>query len=259
MKSRTAWPTSKQVSSFNVVADEYYNPAHHPTCNNFRRGSAVIVARWLRETLDDDTCICEVGAGKSLVAEVLLSDGRSLDQLLITDQSARMLQYSRPFETEGARLAVADAENLPLESGSIDCLVASLGDPYNQIGFWTEAKRVLTENGTAVLTVPSYDWARCFRKAGMTDFDRAEFELADGRRVFIPSFIYPESQQKALVEKAGLTVEDIQEVTLGELVNEELSPKLCIDRGPQAAVVTGYFICKSRATSLRGLNTTRST
>jgi SAM-dependent methyltransferase len=223
-------------------------PARHPTCSNFRSGSAMIIARWLR-LLRKGACICEVGAGKSLVAEQLLHDGRSLDhQLLITDQSARMLQYSRQFEAAGAKLRVADAEKLPLDSGSMDCLVSSLGDPYNNAAFWTEASRVLKGGGTLIFTVPAYDWARRFRKgAGTTDFERAEFELADGRRVFLPSFIYSKPQQQVLIEKTGLTVGDIHDITLGDLANEELSPKLCVDRGPQGAVVTGYFVQKSLA------------
>lgn len=204
----------------------------------------MIIAPWLRH-LPEGAAICEVGAGKSLVAELLVNDQRRLDQLLLTDESAAMLRYSQSFEAAGAKLIVADAEKLPLASASIDCLVSSLGDPYNTSGFWTETKRVLKPGGKVFFTSPAYDWAVSFRnKAENVSFAEAEFELVDGRRVSLPSLIYSEGQQQKLIESTGLTVCDIQQITLRHLQNEKLSPKLRLDRGLGAAVVTGYFLQK---------------
>jgi SAM-dependent methyltransferase len=204
----------------------------------------MIIAHWL-PSVAQCAVICEVGAGKSIVAEQLTRRGQRLDQLLITDQSARMLQYSHQFGGAGATLKVADAEKLPLAAGNVDCLVASLGDPYNNSEFWAEAFRVLSMRGNIIFTVPAYDWAEFFRKgARNTDSTKAEFELVDGRHVFLPSFIYPEAAQRANIESSGLKVLDVRYVTLNDLRGEKLSPKLGLDRGPEGAVVTGYFIQK---------------
>src|ERR1017187_194649 len=101
-------PHGIELSSFNVVADEYYIPSRHPTCKNFRTGSLMIIAPWLLPAQSD--VACEVGAGKSIVAELLLTSGRSLNRLLLTDESARTLEYSRQFEAAGATLKVSGAD-----------------------------------------------------------------------------------------------------------------------------------------------------
>lgn len=235
-----------ELSSFNVVADEYYIPTRHPTCNNFRSGSAMIIADWFLH-LPVDAKVCEVGAGKSVVAQDLLAQGRSLAHLLITDESAPMLDYSRQFEVQGATLMVANAERLPVASGSIDWLVSSLGDPYNTLGFWSEAFRVLKPAGTAIFTTPAYDWAKCFRQEtenSHATFTEAEFELVNGQKICLPSFIYPETDQRSLVEESGLTVRQVRHISIADLQGEVLSPKLCLQRGSTAAVVTGFLVRK---------------
>jgi SAM-dependent methyltransferase len=229
-----------------VVADEYYILSRHPTCSNFRTGSTMIIAPWLLR-MAVETTACEVGAGKSIVAELLLNNGRSLHKLLITDESARMLEYSRQFEAAGATLKVASAERLPAISGSIDWMVASLGDPYNNSGFWAEASRILKPGGAALFTTPAYDWAKCFRREGESSsaaFNEAEFELMNGRRVRLPSFIYSEEDQLSLVEKSGLIVREVIHITIADLKGEVLSPKLCLYRGSAGPVVTGFLTQK---------------
>jgi SAM-dependent methyltransferase len=208
----------------------------------------MILDRWMWPTPTGSTT-CEVGAGKSLVAELRIKHGRSLKQLLITDQSSKMLEYSRQFEVAGATLRVATAGDLPLPSDSIEWLVASLGDPYNTETFWTETVRVLKRGGKAVFTTPAYDWAKCFRDVNDNDagFKEAEFELIDGRRVRLPSFIYSEENQVDLVEKHGLIVNEVCHVTIADLKAEPLSPKLCLQRGPAGSVVSGFLITKPRS------------
>lgn len=116
----------------------------------------MIMGQWMLHTSTESNA-CEVGAGKSLAAELLIRHGRSLKHLLITDESAKMLEYSRQYEKAGATLSVANAERLPVLSGSMGCIVASLGDPYNTDEFWTETFRVLARGGQAVFTTPAYD------------------------------------------------------------------------------------------------------
>jgi SAM-dependent methyltransferase len=231
------------LSSFNDVSDEYYNTSRHPTCNNFRFGSSLIIADWLARVPQGKT-ICEIGAGKSIVAEQLEANGQSLDRLLITDQSASMLEYSQRFRMAGATLLLADAENLPIQDHAFDLLVASLGDPYNKLAFWFEAARVIKPGGSILFSVPSYDWAMCFRGRTFLEFGfaSAEFELKDGRHVLLPSYIYPEGDQRIIIEKAGLKVVEVRHILIKDLQGQKLSTRLCAERGPEGRVVTGYSV-----------------
>lgn len=67
----TTAPNVVLQSTFDVVAPEYYDPVRHPTCGNFRRASEILLAKWLSK-FEGIREVCEVGAGKSVVAELLL-------------------------------------------------------------------------------------------------------------------------------------------------------------------------------------------
>lgn len=191
--------------------------------------------------------LCEVGAGKSLAAEYLLKNKLPLQNLLITDESACMLEYSRPFSGDGALLKVAPADHIPLQSDCVDWLISSLGDPYNTDAFWTEVARILKAGGRAIFTIPAYEWAKHFRRDEKDQiFENAEFELMDGRHVFLPSFIYPQHVQEERIRSAGLAVVEIRQTTIGDLNGEKLSPKLGFNRGRMGPVVTGYLLQKKQ-------------
>jgi hypothetical protein len=129
----------------------------------------------------------------------------------------------------------------------MDWLVASLGDPYNSREFWIEVFRVLKPGGTAIFTTPAYEWATCFRReteSSSSAVMEAEFELMDGTRVRLPSFIYSEEDQLSLVVESGLIVREVLHTTIADLKGEVLSPKLCLNRGSAGPVVTGFLIKK---------------
>ena len=83
----------ENISTYETLAPEYYDPVRHPTCANFRYASKQIIKPWL-EKLTDYRPICEVGAGKSVAAELLLEAGESTADLFLTDSSQSMLEYS---------------------------------------------------------------------------------------------------------------------------------------------------------------------
>lgn len=227
-----------------MVAEEYYIPSRHPTCDNFRAASKMFVAAWLNH-IPEGASICEVGAGKSVVAEHLIEIGVPLSHLLITDQSARMLKYSTQFCQFGASLKEADATHLPLGAESVDYLISSLGDPYNVREFWVEVARVLGSAGKAIFTTPAYTWAKHFRVNGAQAFKEAEFELIDGSRVLLPSFIYSDCEQQNMIRAVGLNIVATHNILIRNLEGERLSHKLGLDRGPDGEVVSGYLIEKS--------------
>jgi SAM-dependent methyltransferase len=168
-----------------------------------------------------------------------------MDNLLITDSSASMLAYSAKWRSRRARLAVADASRLPVPSDSVELLVASLGDPYNEAAFWSEACRVLAPGGRLVFTTPSHEWAWAFRQ-GDAASETAEFELSDGRRICVPSVIHPIAEQTSMIAAAGMIVARVTDVTLGDIDSARMSPKLLPQRSKSASCLTAFDVFKPR-------------
>jgi SAM-dependent methyltransferase len=230
--------------TYEHLASEYYDAVRHPTCKNFSEASANLLGKWLQAFPISRGWLCEVGAGKSFVAEFLTQKSRTVDHLILMDSSPSMLAYSKQWASFGAHLVLSNAEMLPLASDSMELLVSSLGDPYNSKEFWNEAYRVLRRGGLSFFTTPSYDWAVAFRprddeEARMS----AEFQLSDGARALVPSWIYSVSEQLRLIESSGLVVKSVAHVPLSALESERLSPKLLVGDA-DASVVTGFVAIK---------------
>ena len=223
--------------SYADLAAEYYDRERHPTCANFRDGSAQIIRRWLPDYWPDDGWVCEIGAGRSLVTEI--ADELSLNQrnLVLLDSVPEMMNLTTTVSDASLSLVVADALCLPFGENTMELMIASLGDPYNTPTFWYEVARVLVPGGTVLFTTPAIAWSSAFRDDGGAHA-YAEFELRDGRKISVPSFIHTEDQQASLMASCGLDVEDVVPVTVDMLDPTQLSPKLnCVGNG---AVVTGY-------------------
>jgi len=246
--SARAWTSGLIFGTYEELADEYYDSAKHPTCANFREASTDVIVRWLEREANDDTVIAEVGAGLSLVAAYLAGRQARLDNLVLVDSSPKMLSHSEAWDEHGARRVVATAERLPFEAQTVDLVVASLGDPYNTQAFWLEAHRVLKATGSVLFTTPSWEWATAYRRrnSDAAELDRAEFALADGRRVLVPSWILPQLSQVLLIESAGLRMDEIADVRLDAITATPLSPKL---RGvPNETILCGYHVTKANMT-----------
>jgi SAM-dependent methyltransferase len=233
----------KEGATYELVAHEYYDSNRHPTCANFREASRLLLRKWL---LPFRKCqrLCEVGAGKSITAEIICSENNRLDGLTIVDESPAMLAHSRPWVHDGASLTIGNASRLPFSAEEIDVVVSCLGDPYNDVSFWRETRRLLRRKGVCLYTTPSYDWARKFRQETGSDPDSAQFELRDGTQLLLPSVILPASDQIALITSCDLEVCEVEAVSVCCLSGHKLSPKLLTERGPDASVVTGYRVSK---------------
>lgn len=234
------------LGTYEDIALEYYDPIRHPTCANFHKASGHLLSKWLKQFHIENGWLCEVGPGKSLLAELLDEQGATLDRLILVDSSISMLAYSKPWAVKGAHFLLGDALRLPIPSESIELLVSSLGDPYNEYNerrFWKEVYRVLRPGGISFFTTPSYEWASTFRSE--SDIIWAEFELLDGRHVRVPSWIYPEDKQLKIFRDSGFFVKDVVQVSLSALKSETISPKLLIGKS-NMSIVTGYALFKSK-------------
>jgi SAM-dependent methyltransferase len=230
-------------ADYSDVADEYYRVDLHPTSANFRDGSRQLLLQWLASTEPRLGWICEVGAGHALVAETLGNDHAGL---LVLDNSPGMLAHSASLaSTEPCvALLLSDARALPLAGGSISAVVAILGDPYDEPAFWSEVARVLAPGGAALFTTPAVDWATQFRDP--EDQRHAAFDVG-GAELIVPSTVRSEAEQTEIISASGLEVREVVSVCVAD-ISPPLSPKLLVGRGPEAPVVTGYFVSKPVAT-----------
>jgi len=228
-----------------MLAHEYYDAARHPTCANFRHASRIFIREALERVEWPSVSLLELGAGKSVAAELVLDKYRErLGLLSITDASPEMLSYSRPWAGRGARLQIADALALPYRSDTYSLVVASLADPYNEAALWTEATRVLCRGGQFVVTLPAYEWALRFRNQTGCPADRAEFVLRDGTVLLVPSFVFSKDDIAIRGQHAGLTLQTYRTVYAEELLQDFLSPKLQSAGSARVPVIDGYVFVK---------------
>lgn len=233
-----------RAAGFSRIAAEYYDPSRHPTVANLTESSSRLAGRWLDLIEASGKDICDVGAGRSVVARWLEVKGSALSNLVLTDSSREMLQHSAQW-CETARLcAVAPADNLPLNDASQEIVTALLGDPFNDGGFWFEARRVLRIGGNLIFTTPSFEWANAYRDISGDDKSHAVFDLADGGLVALPSWVMPKDDQVAVAAQAGFDPLAVEDVPFASLL-PPISRKLRVAEERGLAVVTGYLFARS--------------
>lgn len=234
--------TKYALVSYDRLADEYYDSVRHPTCANFRAASKILLNSQI-ELIEPNKKVCEVGCGMSEVAEILHDSKKRVDHLFLLDESIRMLSYSFRWANKGARLLQGNSMALPFQLKSLDAIVASLGDPYNEPKFWGELERVLKPGGAVLFTTPSYEWKTKFREDNMQDF--AEFILKNSEHVITRSWIFDEESQIQTIERAGFLVEKIDAVKANTLTETNLSPKI-IDVAKQNGDIVKIYVARKK-------------
>jgi SAM-dependent methyltransferase len=229
-------------STYDDIAAEYYDAARHPTCANFLELSAAFLTPRIQKFASVAAAFLEVGAGRSLVAPIL-ARSRPHSRVVLLDQSPRMLEHSRQWGPDGARLLVGDARNTGLPAASFQLIVSSLGDPYNDSSFWVEMDRLLVPRGVCLFTAPAREWAERFR----TESGRgvAEFVLSNGAEVSVRSNIPSMSSQAQMIEEAGLYLQEMQALDATQLLGAR-SSKLLVDAQTSSLPVVRGFVIRKR-------------
>lgn len=229
-------------SMYEAVAAEYYDVEAHPTCSNFREGSIRLVTDLLEVANIAGGRWCDAGSGRSVLVEVLANHRpRWVPRiLLLVDSSATMLGHTRTRGNPLEQFLVADVHSLPIDEASLDFVVASLGDPYNDEAYWSELARVVQLGGQVIFTTPSFGWATKYRRAEGSSPDAARFVLRTGEVVDLPSFILALETQVTMMRAAGFSLRAAMQVNAEEITGQ-LSAKLPSE-GP---IVWGYLVERS--------------
>ncbi len=236
MSTRTEGAGHRRV--FDRLAPDYYDEVKHPTTASFRAGSDHLLRAWLGPLMRSTTVVCEVGAGKSSVLQLIREGCSPPARLLLVDFSFGMLRHS----AAGPRfthLILGDAERLPLKSGTVDVLVAPLGAPFNGEAFWQEAGRVVRAGRHVIYTGPAHEWALRFRDGVPV----AEYRANDAL-LRVPSWTRSQRDQRQLIAKAGFELVEEGRVGLSGLGHVALSPELAVT-GEQDPIVSGVLVKRS--------------
>ncbi len=108
----------------------------------------------IREITKDMSVILDVGCGNGWVSKKLIPLGKKVISMDISSENPlKALQEVRHINHAGL---IADAYNIPLKTGSVDCIIASevlehVPDPKT---FITSLVRLLKEKGKLIITTP---------------------------------------------------------------------------------------------------------
>ncbi len=188
----------KYTSCYDVIASEYYD-SRHITSRNFD----ATTQRALREL---SLClpaglVLEIGAGRGRVSEFLGLESSRVVQL---DSSKAMLELQ---DREPCLLKVhADARAIPLCSQQFSSVIGFLVDPFMGTDFLHEAFRMLSCDGTLLLTVPTLAWGACLRQQVGIDVTTTRFRIIDADEIVVlTSLLYSKDEINEMLTKAGFT------------------------------------------------------
>ena len=118
---------------------------------------------------------------------------------------------------------VASARCIPVESKSVDCVVASLADAYFYPEMLCEVNRILKEGALFIATLPDKEWADNLRG---TSNHKTSFMLDDGNKATVFSFTFSDEEIKSLAEECGFSICQLIHLQGIELKESEISPAI---------------------------------
>ncbi len=233
-------PDLKSSSTYEPLAQEYYDTELHPTCAAFREASEIILDKFFIDfPLQSNRC-AEVGAGKSMLLPALWARKMSASEVWLIDNSPSMLEHSSALEGPNIRRALCSAADIAKLGVEFDIIVCSLGDPYNTKEFWKAIRQSLSPSGRCLFTTPSYEWASRFRLSQEGEKKgQALFKNRFGRAVYVPSIVLGYLEQERLVQSQGLEIEIVLGVPTSGL--SRVPPKLQ-EMSLKDPIVSGYVV-----------------
>jgi SAM-dependent methyltransferase len=182
-------------ASYDLLAEEYYDPRHR-TCRNFDCATAAAIAASPPEI--PAGLVLEVGCGRGRCGEFL---GLPPNRVVQLDSSARMLSL-QPRE-ECLLKVHASATEVPLHSQQFSAVVGFLVDPFMGLNFLREAYRLLRPGGKLFLTTPAYAWGVALRGQENPRASEARFVSRQYETVCVPSVLYPDGRLRTMLDHSG--------------------------------------------------------
>lgn len=142
------------MNQYDAVADDYARlvaPKYAPV-------AALVADRVVSRELRP-TSVVELAAGTGALTRLLAPRLLPTADYLAVDISPEMLRNARQVVDPRVRLEVADLVSLPIESGSVDLVVSSLGPMQDSEEGWAEAARILRPSGRVVLVTWGADYS----------------------------------------------------------------------------------------------------
>lgn len=118
---------------------------------------------------------------------------------------------------------VASARCIPIMGKSIDCVVASLADPYFYPEVLCEVNRILKDEALFAVTLPDKEWADNLRGVGN---HKTSFSLDEGDLATVFSFTFSDEEIAMLAEQCGFSINQLTHLCGVELGDDEISPAI---------------------------------
>lgn len=204
---------TKNVSGYSKVAAEF-TEERRITTRNFHEISKLFWSPII-EGLNNRETVLELGPGNGWL--------RSSFVWPVVDYCCVDIASSMRSVSNAANGIVASARCIPVRSNSIDCVVASLADPYFYPEMLCEVNRILKEGAMFVATLPDKEWADNLR--GQSNHETS-FLLDDGDMATVFSFTFSDEEIKFLAEECGFSICQLIHIRGIELKKNEISPAI---------------------------------
>lgn len=177
-----------------VKAATQFTEEKRITTKNFHKISEVFWRSFLRK-LRSGEVVLELGPGNGWLRNSFLWP--SVDYHCV-DIASNMQSVSNKGDS-----FVASARSMPIMTESIDCVVASLADPYFYPEMLCEVNRILKEGGRFAVTLPDKEWADNLRGSNN---HKTSFLLDDGETATVYSFTFSDEQLAYLIDECGFSI-----------------------------------------------------
>lgn len=219
------------AGNYSLVASEYYNSTLHPTSANLNAATLHGLLQ-LEDVFLYGNTYCEIGAGKSILAEVYCKDEW---QLILVDRSIEMLKYSLLSNgisntNKIVSFVQGDASSLAFKAESFDGVFGSLADPYNTTAFYSEAVRIIRPGGKLLFSVPDFQWSQRYRTFKGGSHETIAYPISTGEIIRLSSHVYDYDEQVELLKSSGFdTVEILRVASSDCLPLEKVSPNILLN------------------------------
>lgn len=237
-----SFPLSSEVDILNKAGytkvAKYFDDTKRVTTKNFHDLSLEFFSNVMSNIIKENMRVLEVGPGRGWLRKCFTwNDGITYNYVEISDQM--LIDCTEPIKN------ILSVRCMPFHSGSFDCVVSSLADPYFYPEALCEINRVLSKDGIFVFSIPSKEWAGHLRT---DDLQRTTFILDDGDTAQVFSFALNKDYICGLMKDCGFEMLNINSEFGIKLRGRPISPAItqsamaagtCVD--DLEIIITGIF------------------